>query len=85
MWESRNFCEQRRLYIFPGDSSLISVKISEDILASNRHTRGNSDTEVLRSLEDPEKLFRKRGKEKIDISLFGALSSQDFHSTLDQE
>ena len=49
------------------------------------HTRGNSHTEVLRSLEDPEKLFRKRGKEKIDISLFGASSSQDFHRTLDQE
>ena len=50
-----------------------------------RHTRGNSDTEVLQSLEDPEKLFRKRGKEKIDISQFGASSSQDFHSMLDQE
>ena len=36
-------------------------------------------------MEDPEKLFRKRDKEKIDISLFGASSSQDFHSILDQE
>ena len=36
-------------------------------------------------MEYPEKLFKKRDKEKIDISLFGASSSQDFHSTLDQE
>ena len=36
-------------------------------------------------MEDPEKLFKKKDKEKIDISLFGASSSQDFHSILDQE
>ena len=36
-------------------------------------------------MEDPEKLFRKRDKGKIDISLFGASSSQYFHSTLGQE
>ena len=36
-------------------------------------------------MEDPEKLFKKKDKEKIDISLFGASSSQYFHSILDQE
>ena len=49
------------------------------------HTRGNFDTEILRSLEDPEKLFKKKDKEKIDISLFSASSSQDSHSIFDQE
>ena len=39
----------------------------------------------LRSLEDPEKLFRKRDKEKIDISLFGASYSQNFHSIFDKK
>ena len=73
------------MYIFPGDSSLDYFEISKDILASKRRTQGNSDTEFLRSLEDPEKLFKKKDKEKIDISLFGASSSQDFHSTPDQE
>ena len=52
---------------------------------SKRHTRGNSDTKVLGSLEDPKKLFKKKDKEKIDISLFGASSSQYFHSIFDQE
>ena len=73
------------MYICPGDFILNYFKISKDILASKRHTQGNSDTEFLWSLEDPEKIFRKRDKEKIDISLFGASSSQDFHRTLDQE
>ena len=50
-----------------------------------RHTRGNSDTEILKSLEDPEKLFKKKDKEKIDFSLFGASSSRDSHSIFDQE
>ena len=36
-------------------------------------------------MEDPEKLFKKKDKEKIDISLFGASSSQDFHSIFDQK
>ena len=36
-------------------------------------------------MEDPEKLFKKKDKEEIDISLFGASSSQDFHSILNQE
>ena len=60
-------------------------KISKGILALKRHTRGNFDTEFLQSLEDPEKLFKKKDKEKIDISMFGASSSQYFHSILDQE
>ena len=54
-------------------------------MASRRHTRGNSDTEVLRSLEDPEKIFKKKDKEKVDISMFGASSSQNFHSIFDQK
>ena len=54
-------------------------------MASKRHTRGNSNTKVLRSLEDPEKIFKKKDKEKIDISLFGASSSQYFHSIFDKK
>ena len=50
-----------------------------------RHTRGNFDIEILRILEDPEKLFKKKDKEKIDISLFGASSSRDSHSIFYQE
>ena len=49
------------------------------------HTRGNFDTEILRSLEDPEKLFKKKDKEKIDISLFFASSSWDSHNIFDHE
>ena len=48
-----------------------------------RHTWGNYDTEVLKSLEDPERLFKKKDKEKIGFPLFGASSSQD--SPVDQE
>ena len=48
-------------------------------MASRRHTRGNSDTEILKSFEDPEKLFKKKNKEKIDFTLFGASSSRDYH------
>ena len=60
-------------------------KILKFILASRRHTQGNSNTEILKSLEDLEKLFKKKDKEKIDFSLFGASSSWDSHSVFDQE
>ena len=36
-------------------------------------------------MEDPEKLFKKKDKEKIDISLFGASSFQNFHSIFDRK
>ena len=36
-------------------------------------------------MEDLEKLFKKKDKEKVDISLFGASSSQNFHSIFDQK
>ena len=39
--------------------------------------RGNSDTKILKSFEDPEKLFRRKNKEKIDFPLFGPSTSQD--------
>ena len=52
-------------------------------MASRRHTRGNSDTEILKSLENPERLFKKKDKEKIGFPLFGASSSQD--SPIDPE
>ena len=48
-------------------------------MASRRHTRGNSDTEVLKSFEDPEKLFKRKNKEKLDFPLFGPSSSPDSH------
>ena len=36
-------------------------------------------------MEDPEKLFKKKDKEKIDFSLFGASSSRDSPSIFYQE
>ena len=36
-------------------------------------------------MEDPEKLFKKKEKEKVDIPLFDAWSSQNFHSVFDQK
>ena len=54
-------------------------------MALRRHTRGNSDTKVLKSLEDPEKLFKKKDKEKIGFPLFGASSSQDSPIDLEWE
>ena len=34
-------------------------------------------------MNHPKSLFRSRGKEKINISQFGASSSQEFHSIQD--
>jgi len=33
----------------------------------------------LKSFEDPENLFKRKNKEKLDFPLFGASSSQDSH------
>ena len=44
-----------------------------------RHTRGNSDTEILKSFEDLEKLLKRKNKEKLGFPLFYASSSQDSH------
>ena len=55
----------------------IVSEFKKDILASRRHTRGNSDTEIWKSFEDPEKLFRRKNKERIDFPLFIPSSSQD--------
>ena len=46
-------------------------------MASRRHTRGNFDTKILKILEDLEKLFKRKDKEKLGFPLFGASSSQD--------
>ena len=34
-------------------------------------------------MENPERLLRNKGKEQINISQFGASSSQEFHSIRD--
>ena len=47
--------------------------------------RGNSDTKVLRSLEDPQKLFKRKDKEKLVFPLFGTSSSQDSPVDLEWE
>ena len=62
-----------------------SAKLTRVILALRRHTRGNSDTEVLKIFEDPEKLFKRKNKEKLSFPLFGASSSQDSHIYLEWE
>ena len=36
-------------------------------------------------MEDPERLFKKKDKEKIDFPLFGASSSQDSPNIFDLE
>ena len=36
-------------------------------------------------MKDPEFFFKKKDKEKVDISLFGASSSQNFHSIFDKK
>ena len=33
----------------------------------------------MKSFEDPEKLFKRKNKEKVGFPLFGASSSQDSH------
>ena len=47
------------------------------------HTRGNPNNETLLSVENPKRLLRNKGKEQIDISQFGASSSQEFDSIQD--
>ena len=46
----------------------IISEFKKDILASRRRTRGNSDTEILKSFEDPEKLFKRKNKEQLDLN-----------------
>ena len=75
-----NFKKERRLYICPGDFIVkLFSEFKNNILASRRHTRGNFDTEILKSFEDPEKLFKRKNKEKLDFPLFGPSSSPDSH------
>ena len=57
----------------------IGSEFKNDILASRRHTRGNSDTKILKSFEDLEKLFKRKNKEKFDFPLFGPSSSPNSH------
>ena len=47
--------------------------------------RGKFDTKILKSFEDPERLFNRKNKEKLGFSLFGASSSQDSHIDLEWE
>ena len=63
----------------------IVPEFKNDILASRRHTRGNSDTEILKSFENPEKLFRRKNKEQVDFPLFGSSSSPDSHTDTEGE
>ena len=63
---------------------MILINISEGILDPRRsHTRGNPNTEILLSVENPERLLRSKRKEQINISQFRASSSQEFHSIHD--
>ena len=47
--------------------------------------RGNSDTEILKIFEDPERLFKRKNKEKLGFPLFGASLSQDCHIDPDRK
>ena len=69
------------MYICPGEFTFILNSITEDILAFRRaSTRGNPNTDILQSMENPQILLRNKNKEKINSSQFGASSSQYFHS-----
>ena len=76
----------RRLYICPGDSTPVSTNTTLDILASRKiHTRGNSDTETLLTVDNPERILRNRNKEKLDSPLFDTSSSQYLYGLTEPE
>ena len=76
----QEFQKEKKVVYFPWRLHCeIIPKIKNDILASRRHTRGNSDTKILKSFEDPEKLFKRKNKEKLDFPLFGPSSPPDSH------
>ena len=67
----------RKLYVHPDDSMPTPTSTTLDILASRKiHTRGNSETETLLSVDNPERILRNRNKEKSDSPLFDTSSSQ---------
>ena len=76
-WGKTNFFEfARRLYVCPGDSKTATTNIALDILAPRKiHTRGNSNTKNLLSVDNPEKILRNRNKEKLGSPLFDTSSS----------
>ena len=80
----QEFYQEEKVVYFPWwlHCEIVS-EFKKDILASRRHTRGNSDTEILKSFEDPEKLFKRNNKEKLSFPLFGASSSQDSPNVFD--
>ena len=75
----QEFQEEKNVVYFPWRLHCeIVSEFKNDILASRRHTRGNSDTEILKSFEDPEKLFKRKNKEKLDFPLFDPSSHHIF-------
>ena len=76
----------RRLYVCPGNFTPTSTSIALDILASRKiHTRGSSDTEILLSLDNPERILRNRNKEKLGSLLFDTSLSRDLYGLADPE
>ena len=66
----------KRWCVCPSDSELATISIAPAILAPRKiHTRGNSYTETLLSVDNPEKILRNRNKEKLGSPLFDTLSS----------
>ena len=54
---------------------------AEDISASIRtHTQGNPDIELLPGVDNPNTMFRNKGKGQYDIPQLGDTSTQEFHS-----
>ena len=57
-----------------------------DILASRKiHTRGNSETETLLSVDNLERILRNRNKEKLNSPLFRTSSSQALYGLAEPE
>ena len=76
----------RRLYVCLGDSTPTSTSITLDILASRKiHTRGNSDTEILLSLDNQERILRNRNKEKLGSPLFNTSLSKALYGLANPE
>ena len=73
-----------KIVYFPLRLHIGFERIEKGILASRwPHTWGNPDTEILLGVDNPNKSLRNKGKEQLDIPLFGNSPTLEFHSFQD--